>query len=195
MCTSLDPQHRSFLDTVQLMSSSLILWIWAITVIGRRENRSWEWRAKPARRWSDLRIQRFGSPLANLAIFKVWTLAAWFYMFFQILFVKILQFFFHSPFVWGFLVLLALGCGRYFWNSCIAHARLQRQCTALILAAQFGHLECVRLLLDGGADIDATNMVRVKLCCWSYSCTIHMIVVVSFDFGSQLTTPSPTCLQ
>ena len=37
---------------------------------------------------------------------------------------------------------------------------LQNVSTALILAANFGHIHAVRLLLNNGADIDYINKVR-----------------------------------
>ena len=36
--------------------------------------------------------------------------------------------------------------------------------TALICAAYWGRAECVRLLIDAGADKDATNNVRIGRC-------------------------------
>ena len=35
--------------------------------------------------------------------------------------------------------------------------------TALIAAAVMGHLDCVRLLIDAGADKEARNKVRVRV--------------------------------
>jgi ankyrin repeat protein len=37
----------------------------------------------------------------------------------------------------------------------------QRGYTALICAAENGHADCVRLLIDAGADMDARNNVRI----------------------------------
>ena len=37
---------------------------------------------------------------------------------------------------------------------------MQHWCTALILAADKGHLDCVRLLVEVGADTEAQNIVR-----------------------------------
>jgi ankyrin repeat protein len=46
------------------------------------------------------------------------------------------------------------------WRRYIV-ARAQRDGdTALSRAAQHGHADCVRLLLDGGADTDTANKVR-----------------------------------
>ncbi len=44
--------------------------------------------------------------------------------------------------------------------------------TALMFAARAGHVDCVRLLIDFGADKDATNEVRVGL----FSISIFRVV-------------------
>jgi hypothetical protein len=43
---------------------------------------------------------------------------------------------------------------------CTRTCQIQRDLSALILAAQLGYTECVRLLVHGGADKEATNTVR-----------------------------------
>ena len=59
---------------------------------------------------------------------------------------------------------------RYHWCVCVfdcerlvlaTHSNMQRGNTALIISARDGRADCVRLLLDGGADKDAKNNVRV----------------------------------
>ena len=40
---------------------------------------------------------------------------------------------------------------------------VQQGSTALIAAAVMGHLDCVRLLIDEGADKEAKNKVRVRV--------------------------------
>ena len=40
-----------------------------------------------------------------------------------------------------------------------AHA--QSGCTALICAARFGHADCVRILVDAGADMNVQAEVRI----------------------------------
>ncbi len=45
--------------------------------------------------------------------------------------------------------------------------------TALILAAQNGHAECVRLLIDAGADKEAAGRVRIGRC-------VGVVVVIYF---------------
>ncbi len=42
------------------------------------------------------------------------------------------------------------------------HTHSQDGCTALLRAAESGHADCVRLLLDAGADKNAKNRVRVN---------------------------------
>ncbi len=63
---------------------------------------------------------------------------------------------------------------RLFWNT-RARARAQFGQTALILAAGEGHVNCVRLLLDAGADKEAKNVVRAMLL--SGTCSVHCFVV------------------
>ncbi len=41
----------------------------------------------------------------------------------------------------------------------MAHARAQSENTALIYAAESGHVDCVRLLLDAGANANTKNLV------------------------------------
>ena len=50
--------------------------------------------------------------------------------------------------------------------SCLphTHARAQGGKTALMRAASIGRADCVRLLLDAGADKEARNDVRVFVC-------------------------------
>jgi hypothetical protein len=45
-------------------------------------------------------------------------------------------------------------------DNCLSEAAYEQfECTALIRAAQLGHTDCVRLLLDAGADIAAKGIV------------------------------------
>ncbi len=44
-------------------------------------------------------------------------------------------------------------------------ARAQDELTPLMMAARFGHADCARLLLDAGADKNATDKVR-RVRCW-----------------------------
>ena len=44
----------------------------------------------------------------------------------------------------------------------LAHTRAQSGSTALIYAALYGRMDCARLLLDAGADTEATNVVRAS---------------------------------
>jgi ankyrin repeat protein len=48
---------------------------------------------------------------------------------------------------------------------------LQSGRTALIIAVMHGHADCVRLLIDAGADKDAKDMVRRRslICCCAFS--------------------------
>lgn len=41
----------------------------------------------------------------------------------------------------------------------------RRGFNALICAARYGHVECVRLLLEAGADVGALDNVRVNIFC------------------------------
>ena len=41
-----------------------------------------------------------------------------------------------------------------------AHAQLDGS-TALIWAARYGHAECMRILMDAGADMNVQNEVRI----------------------------------
>ena len=50
-----------------------------------------------------------------------------------------------------------LGCGG---DALVKHARAQGGDTALIVATENDHEACVRLLLDAGADKEATDWVR-----------------------------------
>ena len=47
-----------------------------------------------------------------------------------------------------------------FLLSALCHFQTQYGCTAMIAAAHAGHTECVRLLLDAGADKNAKACVR-----------------------------------
>jgi hypothetical protein len=47
---------------------------------------------------------------------------------------------------------------------CVAANTLQRGWTALMCAAQFHRVDCVRLLIDAGADKDIRDNVRVGRC-------------------------------
>ncbi len=49
-----------------------------------------------------------------------------------------------------------------FENNSNTHAQSGK--TALVVAAQRGHFDCVRLLLDAGADANVKNKVRVLFC-------------------------------
>jgi hypothetical protein len=58
--------------------------------------------------------------------------------------------------------------------------------TALMRAVDDGHAECVRLLIDAGADKDAMNMVRVSRCSLSFHicflfCTLTLILYSNFS--------------
>jgi ankyrin repeat protein len=44
---------------------------------------------------------------------------------------------------------------------CVGESISQSERTALIFAASRGHVDCVRLLIDAGADKDAKDNVRV----------------------------------
>ena len=57
------------------------------------------------------------------------------------------------------LILACMACG----GAVILHLmpNTQKGSTALIVAAERGHTECARLLVEGGADKDAKNNVRV----------------------------------
>ena len=54
---------------------------------------------------------------------------------------------------------------------------MQRGCTALIRAAQFGHAECVELLVNGGADKEAKDEVRVFVL---WNCIVFEHVAILF---------------
>ncbi len=54
----------------------------------------------------------------------------------------------------------------------------QRGNTPLMLAAQNGHTECVRLLEDAGANKEAKNSVRVPLL---RPCDVHIVDTLSFS--------------
>ena len=57
-------------------------------------------------------------------------------------------------------------CGGDMW-----HTRAQGRWTALIYAAAEGHADCVRLLLDAGADKDAKDQVRASgRVVWRWAC-------------------------
>ena len=49
------------------------------------------------------------------------------------------------------------------WRS-VKHALCQIEPTALIAASINGRADCVRLLLDAGADQNAKNLVCISLC-------------------------------
>ena len=50
------------------------------------------------------------------------------------------------------------------WSVVTSDAQCaQIGCTALIFAAENGHADCVRLLLDAGADTNAQNIVRLSV--------------------------------
>ena len=50
------------------------------------------------------------------------------------------------------------------------HARAQKGLTALMWASAHGHADCVRLLLDAGADRDAVDNVRRLVISWTCFC-------------------------
>ncbi len=46
------------------------------------------------------------------------------------------------------------------WRACVTHTRAQSGYTALIRAAENGHVDCARLMLDAGVDKNAKDKVR-----------------------------------
>ncbi len=56
-----------------------------------------------------------------------------------------------------------------------AHTRAQSGYTALIRATENGHVDCVRLLLDAGADKNAKDVVRD---CFAVSAAVRVFVLV-----------------
>ena len=53
------------------------------------------------------------------------------------------------------------------------HLSLQDGWTALMMASQAGHIECVKVLLDKGAEVNMQNKVRCHytLCTCNAACT------------------------
>jgi hypothetical protein len=70
------------------------------------------------------------------------------------------------------------GDGGMLTRTC-THEHVQDGRTALILAAAFGHADCVRVLLDAGADKNVKSNVRVRaFACavWSRACCVSSVV-------------------
>jgi hypothetical protein len=63
---------------------------------------------------------------------------------------------------------------------------MQRKYTALIWAAQEGKIDCVRLLLEGGADQDARDEVRGTICRFLL-CLLFLVDRVQFCRSSHAT--------
>ncbi len=72
--------------------------------------------------------------------------------------------------------------------------RAQSGSTALILAAGSGHADCARLLLDAGADKEATDKVRasggvcgavalMRVVMELTGCYLNKFVIFTFDFS------------
>jgi len=62
------------------------------------------------------------------------------------------------PFVSFLLFVIALStCINFAWN----HLILQDGAAALMMAADNGHSDCVRMLIDAGADKEAKSKVRI----------------------------------
>ncbi len=53
--------------------------------------------------------------------------------------------------------------------------------TALIEADKMGHADCVRLLLDAGADKNAANNVRAGVCFHDFVCSCMECVLICFQ--------------
>ena len=84
-----------------------------------------------------------------------------------------------------------------FMPCCCVGGVSQYGYTVLILAADHGHADCVRLLLDAGADKNAKGNVRRRrslLCrapsCFVSSCPIALLVVIGFELCLRLTVSS-----
>ena len=63
---------------------------------------------------------------------------------------------------------------------------LQAKGTVLMIAADRGHSDCARVLLDAGADVNAKDSVRIRTCSATrcYRCCPFLFILVIFDFES-----------
>jgi ankyrin repeat protein len=77
---------------------------------------------------------------------------------------------------------LAVADGRGFTD----YLSLQKGNTALLAAAARGYIDCVRLLLENGADTSATNTVRKNVGCdhiaRTYCPCLHDVSEIKLDF-------------
>ncbi len=58
----------------------------------------------------------------------------------------------------------------------------QHGSTALMYASQGGHLDCVRLLVDAGADKDAEDNVRDAIFKFEWNALVYMHICGRFSF-------------
>ena len=79
-----------------------------------------------------------------------------------------------SVLLWVCLIFIAILCMLFFWDDCMTP---QVGYTTLISAAERGRVDCVRLLLNAGANKNATDHVRFCL---------HFLVLLCVDVASSI---------
>ena len=71
-------------------------------------------------------------------------------------------------------------CGTLF----MFESDFQHGSTALILAAQYGHADSARLLIDAGADLDARNEVRYRALLGFFLFEVFFLFLIRFPYAN-----------